>query len=72
MDQVPHVLSVLFVGDFFSLITTVVLEEEGRLPGEIDEEDAVRLASSFMKAHYGWDVEAVSNEIGVVGDEIDE
>jgi hypothetical protein len=56
----------MFIGDYFSLIHTVVLEEEHRLAGESDEEYAVRQASEFMRNYYGWDVAEASNEIGVV------
>jgi hypothetical protein len=56
----------MFVGDYFSLITTVVLKEELRNRFESDWDFAVRLASLWLQEHYGWDVAAVSNEIGVV------
>jgi hypothetical protein len=56
----------MFVGDYFSLITTVVLKEELRNRFESDWDFAVRLASVWLQEHYGWDVAAVSNEIGVV------
>lgn len=72
MDEVPLTLSVLFVGDYFTLITTVVLEEAWRGADESDEDYAVRLASDFMKNHYGWDVAAASNSIGVMSDEYEE
>jgi len=66
MDNVPLTRSVLFVGEYFSLITTVSLVEELRHPGEIDEDFALRLASEFMLGYYGWDVAAVSKDIGVM------
>lgn len=66
MDEVLLTRSVMFVGDYFSLIHTVVLHDEERLPDEGDEDFAVRKASAFMISYYGWDVAAVSNEIGVV------
>jgi hypothetical protein len=66
MDNVPLTRSVLFIGEFFSLITTVVLEDELRHPDEIDEDFALRLASEFMLGYYGWDVAAVSHDIGIM------
>lgn len=69
VDEITLSKSVMFVGDYFTLLTTVVLVESLRLPDEDDKDFAVRLAGVFLKEHYGWDVEAVSNEIGVVDDE---
>lgn len=66
MDEIPLTRNVLFIGDYFSLIHTVVLEEEYRRVGEGDEDFAVRCASEFMREYYGWNVAAVSNEIGVM------
>lgn len=66
MDQIQLTKNVMFVGDYFSLITTVVLKEELRNRFESDWDFAVRLASVWLQEHYGWDVAAVSNEIGVV------
>lgn len=66
LDLIPVSVSVLFVGDYFSLLTTVALVEELREPNEKDEDFAVRLASTWMREYYGWDVEAVSRDIGVV------
>ena len=56
----------MFVGDYFTLMTTVVLDEKLRNEGESDNDFAVRVASIFMNEYYGFDVEAVSNDIGVV------
>jgi hypothetical protein len=72
MDEIQMTRTVMFVGDYFTLMTTVVLDETLREPDEQDRDFAVRLASTFMKAHYGFDVEAVSNDIGVVDDEGDD
>ncbi len=66
IDEIKLTRTVLFVGDYFSLMTTVVLEESLRAEGEEDDEFAIRLAKQFMLGHYGWDLESVSNEIGVV------
>lgn len=66
IDEITLSRTVLFVGDYFSMMTTVVLNEEMRADGEDDDEFAIRLAKQFMLGHYGWDLEAVSNEIGIV------
>ena len=65
IDTIPLTKSVIFVGDYFTLMTTVVLDEQFRNEGEEDYEFAKRLASVLLKEHYGWDVAAVSKEIGV-------
>ena len=66
MDEVLLSRSVMFVGDYFTMIHTAVLHEHLRQEGEGDEDFAVRLASEFMVAYYGWDVAAVSNDVGVM------
>lgn len=66
MDIVPLTRSVLFVGDFFSLITTVELQEGQRKNGESDEDLACRIAGEFLRGYYGWDVAAASKDIGVM------
>jgi hypothetical protein len=68
MDLVPLTRSVLYIADFFSLISTVELDEWLRIPGEGDDDFAVRLSNGFLLSHYGWDVAAVSNSIGVMDD----
>lgn len=65
----------MFVGDYFTLMTTIVLDETLREANESDNDFAVRVGSTFIRGHYGFDVEAVSNEIGVVdenGVQVDE
>jgi hypothetical protein len=69
VDLIPLTKSVMFVGDYFSMITTVGLNEEMRQEGEDDEDLAIRLAGVLIQEFYGWDVVAVSNEIGLVEDE---
>lgn len=69
LDQIQWTQTVLFVGDYFSLMSTVVLREEFRLPNEEDDELAIRIAGELLKEHYGWDVAAVSNEAGVVDED---
>jgi hypothetical protein len=66
MDLVTDVKTVMFVGEYFTLITTVSLEEKLRNEGELDEDFAIRIASAFMKDYYGFDVESFSNNIGIV------
>lgn len=66
MDEILLSRTVMFVGDYFTLMTTVVLDEKLRNDGEEDNDFAVRVASVFMNEYYGFDVEAVSNNIGVV------
>ena len=65
IDHIALTKNVVFVGDYFTLMTTVVLDEQFRAEGEDDHDFATRLASVWLKEHYGWDVAAVSNEIGV-------
>jgi hypothetical protein len=59
----------MFVGDFFTLMTTVVLDETIRNEGEDDNDFAVRLASVLMSEFYGFDVASVANSVGVVDEE---
>jgi hypothetical protein len=69
MDTIPQTRTVMFVGDYFTLMTTVVLDDTLRETNEDDRDFALRLASTFIKGHYGFDVEAVSNDIGVVDED---
>lgn len=62
----------MFVGDYFTLMTTVVLDDKLRLDEESDEDFAVRTASVFMKEYYGFDVASVSNDIGIVDEDNDD
>jgi hypothetical protein len=66
IDEIPLSKTVMFVGDYFSLMTTVVLTESLRNEGEDDSDFAIRLAGVLLEEYYGWDVVAVSKEIGVV------
>jgi len=67
VDEIELTKTVLFVGDYFSLMSTVVLSEELREEGEDDDDFAIRLASVLLKEHYGWDVEdAATVSIGIV------
>lgn len=59
VDLVGRARTVLFVGDYFSLVTTV----------EGDSDDAaIAAASAMLLDYYGWDVAAVAHEIGVIED----
>lgn len=76
MDEIQPTRTIMFVGDYFTLMTTIVLDESLRNLDEDDDRDfAVRLGSEFIKSYYGFDVKKVSNSIGVIdemGEEIDE
>jgi hypothetical protein len=72
MDEINLSRTVMFVGDYFTLMTTIVLDEKLRLDDESDEDFAVRTASVFINEYYGFDVASVSNHIGIVdGDDDD-
>ena len=69
MDNILPSRTVMFVGDFFTLMTTIVLDETIRNEGEADNDFAVRLASVLMTQIYGFDVASVANSIGVVDED---
>ena len=69
MDNILPSRTVMFVGDFFTLMTTVVLDETIRNEGEADNDFAVRLASVLMSEFYGFDVASVANSVGVVDED---
>ena len=66
MDNILPSRTVMFVGDYFTLMTTVVLDETIRNEGEDDNDFAVRLASVLMSEIYDFDVASVANSVGVV------
>lgn len=67
MDDIENMKTVMFVGDYFALTTTVLLKEELRREGEGDEDFAIRLASVFMAEYYNFDaLEDKSTSIGIV------
>jgi hypothetical protein len=68
MDEISLNRSVMFVGDYFTLVTTVQLAEVLRVENEDDDTFAIRLAAVWMGEHYGWDVLAAANEVGIVED----
>ena len=71
VDAIPLTRSVMFVGDYFSMIVTPTLPDHLRESDESDEDFAVRMASEFFVGYYGWDVAAVSNDIGVLDEDGD-
>ena len=66
MDKVMDTRTVMFIGDYFSMMVTVGVPEEGVKDGEVYEDACLRVASQLMREHYGWDVESVSNHIGIL------
>ena len=72
VDKISLTRNVIFIGDYFTLMTTVVMPENLRHENESDEDFAVRLACVLMEDHYGWNVPEMSNEIGVMDDSYDE
>ena len=48
------------------MIVSVAVREEDVEEGEAYEDACLRGAKAIMKNHYGWDVEAVCNHIGVL------
>jgi len=67
MDKIDMEKTVMFVGDYFALTTTVILDESLRNDGEDDDDFAIRIASVFLSEHYGFDdIEGKSNDIGVI------
>jgi hypothetical protein len=62
--------TVTFIGDFFTLRTSVELDLEepdiaGKSPDELLDV-ATELASRWLNFHYGWDVKSVADEIETV------
>jgi hypothetical protein len=62
--------TVTFVGDFFTIITSVELDPHeddivGRSPEELLDV-ATELASRWLNFHYGWDVKSVATEVEAV------
>lgn len=55
VDEITLSRTVMFVGDYFSMMTTVVLEEKLRYDEESDDEFAIRLATVFLSEYYGFD-----------------
>lgn len=55
IDLIPLTRTVMYVGDYFTMMTTVVLDESLRREGEDDDDFAVRLATVFLSEYYGFD-----------------
>jgi hypothetical protein len=67
MDNIANARDVMFVGEYFTLITSVQLDERLRTDEDTDDDDfAIRLASVWLGEYYGWDVLEASKEVGVV------
>jgi len=66
LDTIPVIKEVMFVGEHFTLMTSISLDEALRLEGETDDELAIRLASEGFKGYYGWDVKGHSIDVGVL------
>jgi len=67
MDEIPNTRDVMFVGEYFTLVTSVQLDERLRTDEDKDDDDfAIRLASVWLGEYYGWDVLEASNEVGVL------
>jgi hypothetical protein len=72
IDTVELSKTVMFVGDYFTLMTTVVLDEKLREENEDDKDFAVRVAGIFIEEYYGFDVRSVANSIGVIDEDGEE
>jgi hypothetical protein len=67
MDEIPQSKNVMFVGEYFTLLTTVQLDEKLRTAEDETEDDfAIRLAAMWLGEYYGWDVLGASKEVGIV------
>jgi hypothetical protein len=57
----------MFVGEHFTLVTSVELDERLRTPDDKDDDGfAIRLAAVWLGEMYGWDMLAASNEAGII------
>lgn len=68
IDEIALTRTVMFVGDYFTMMTTVVLDEKLRHEGESEDDFATRLASVFLSEYYGFDdlESKASVSIGIV------
>lgn len=55
IDEITLSRTVMFVGDYFTMMTTVSLDESLRYDGEDDDEFAIRIATVFLSEYYGFD-----------------
>lgn len=65
-DRIALIKDVLFVGDHFTMMTSVEVDETLRQPGEEDDAFYIRLASEGIREVYGWDVREKSNDVAIV------
>lgn len=71
MDAIEKTRTVMFVGDYFALTTTVVLDEHLRHDGEDDDAFAIRIAEVFLSEQYGFDdLVDKSNDVGIVDEDL--
>lgn len=71
VDRIDNTKTVMFVGDYFALTTTVILDEDLRHEDEEDEDFAIRIATIFLSEHYGFDeIDEKSNQIGIVDEDM--
>jgi hypothetical protein len=71
VDRIENTKTVMFVGDYFALTTTVILDEGLRYEDEEDEDFAIRIATVFLSEHYGFDdIDEKSNQIGIVDEDM--
>lgn len=68
IDAIPLIKTVVFIGEYFTVTTSVQPLEELRYDAESDDELAIRLAGELLHELYGWDVPAAAKEIGVYDD----
>lgn len=68
VDEIPNYKNVIFVGEYFTLISTVELVEESRQDNETDDELAIRSAATWLEHHYGWDMNKDAHQAGVMDD----
>jgi hypothetical protein len=66
IDNVPTYKTVVFVGEYFTLMSTVELVDELREGSESDDELAIRTAATWLESHYGWDMNVHSHQAGVI------
>lgn len=66
IDSIPLVREVMFVGEYFTLMTSITLDDKLRNEGESEDDFAIRLASESFHALYGWDVRKHSIDVGVL------
>jgi hypothetical protein len=72
MDNIERTVTVMFVGEYFALTTTVILDDALRREGEDDHALASRIASTFLGEHYGFrDVAGQSNRVGIVDEDME-